>query len=151
MARDPPSYPVLRELHAVFVRPLIARELLREPFFVPHLEMVDLAKHAHIADDRAAVAQLLRDDNAPLRVELALLSVVADAIEELENRRMVRGGLRQPLLDLEPDGHRINEHGLACHARDEDVGPALVLDQAAEQRRDFETTFVVDTCRGASP
>src|SRR3989442_15942155 len=105
MARGSPSYSVLRELHAVLVRPLIARELLREALFVPHLEVIDLAEHAHIADDRGAVAKQLRDDDAPLAIELAFLAVVADAIEKLEARGMVGGHLRESLLDLEPHLH----------------------------------------------
>src|SRR5437762_10664872 len=91
------SDPVLRQLQSVLVRPLIARELLREALVVPDLEVIDLAEHAHIADDRRAVAQQLRDDDATLRVELALLAVVADAIEKLETRRMVGRHLREPL------------------------------------------------------
>src|SRR6266513_5077152 len=71
-----PSYPMLRKLEAVLVCPLIARELLREALFVPHLEVIDLAEHAHIADDRRALAQQRRDDDAPLAIELALLAVV---------------------------------------------------------------------------
>src|SRR5712691_4801635 len=112
------SYPVLRKPQSVLVRPLIARELLREAFVVPDLEVIDLAEHAYIADDRRAVAQQLGHDDATLRVELALLAVVADAIEKLEARRMVGRHLREPLLDLEPHAHRIDAHRFAGHARD---------------------------------
>src|SRR5438874_7934945 len=89
------SYSVLRQLQSVLVRPLIARELLRETLVVPDLEVIDLAEHAHIADDRRAVAQQLWHDDATLRIELAFLAVVADAVEKLEARRMVGRHLRE--------------------------------------------------------
>ena len=43
------SYPVLRQLQSVLVRPLIARELLREALVVPDLEVIDLKSLAEIA------------------------------------------------------------------------------------------------------
>src|SRR5215831_14412493 len=119
---------MLRQLDAVVVGPLIARELLSEPLLVPHLEIIELAEHAHIADDRRAVAQQLRHDDAALRIELARLAVVADAIEKLAARRMAGWHLQQPLLDLEPHGHRVNAHRLAGDARDEHIGTMEVLE-----------------------
>src|ERR1700741_4096747 len=126
---------------------LFPRAPLLEALFVPDLEIIDLAEHAHIADDGGAVAEQLRDDDAALRVEFARLAVVVDAVEELDDRRMVPRRLRQPLLDGEPHTHWIDAHRFAGHARDEDVRPSLVLDQAAEERRNLQTPLFVDTCR----
>src|SRR5436190_7502882 len=110
------SYPVLRQPQAVLVRPLIARQLLREALVVPDLEVIDLAEHAHIADDGCALAQQRRDDNAALCIELAFLAVVADAIEKLQARGMIRRHPGEPVFDLQPDLHWINADRLAAHA-----------------------------------
>ena len=82
---------MLRQLQAVLVGPWVAQQLLREALLVPDFEVIDLAEHAHIADDGCAVAQLLRNDDAALAVEFARLAEVVDAIEKLEARRMVGG------------------------------------------------------------
>src|SRR6185295_2908435 len=50
---------------------VVERALTRVP--VPHLEHVDAAREDHVALDAGIFAQMLRDQNAPLAVEHALV------------------------------------------------------------------------------
>src|SRR6185295_20096215 len=96
------------------------------------------------ADNGCAVAQVDGNDDASLRVELAGLAVVIDAVEKLEPRGMVGGDLRELLLDLEPHLHRIDADTLPRQAGDKDVRPLLVVNDPAKHRRHLQPALVVD-------
>ena len=92
-----------RQLQSVFIRPGLALELLREPFFVPHIEIIDAAEHPHLADNGGAVPQCLRDDDAPLVVQLARLAGECLLLTALADDPFGRAAKR----DLEDRGLRV--------------------------------------------
>src|ERR1041385_6550075 len=75
---------MLRQPHAIVVGPHLAAQLLCEPLLVPHLDVIDAPEHAHVADNRSALAEMRRNHDPSLPVELGRLAVVIDAIEKLE-------------------------------------------------------------------
>ena len=84
-------------------------------------------------------------------VERGGLAVIADTVEKLRPGRIVVGDLFQLPFEFEPGGHRVNPDTLARHARHEDVGAMLVLDDRAKRRGDFEPALVVDPGRSTAP
>ena len=85
-----------------------------------------------------------------LRVELAGLPVVVDAIEKPEARRVIGGHLQQLLFDLQPGRERVDADTLPRQARDEHVGPVLVLNDPPKHGGHFQPTLVVDPGRRAA-
>ncbi len=65
--------------------------LREEAIVVPDVEVVDLAEHVDVAGHRGGVAQADRNEHAALRVELAGLTEVVDAIEKAQPEGCVDG------------------------------------------------------------
>src|SRR6187402_758030 len=55
------------------------------------------------------------------------------------------------LLDLEPDGHRVDAYEFAGQAREEELAAELRFEQGPERGRDLEATLVVDPGRRIAP
>src|SRR5262245_57865410 len=129
----------LRERSGVVIRKRLALQLRQEALVVPHLEVLHLAQHIHIARHAGGVAQPPRNEHAALLIQLAHLAEVADAIEVLQAGRVTAGHLGQALFERPPDRHWIDAHRVAGQAGEvqaESVLPAI--HQAPEPVRDFE-------------
>src|SRR5688572_29586035 len=135
---------------AVLVRPWFAVQLLEKPLLVPNLEMIDASEHAHVAYNRRALAQMRGNHDAALGVELAGLSVVVHAIEVLEAGGKTARYLQQLPLDFQPGRKGVNSDTLSRQARDEHVGPVLVLDDPSKHGGHLQPALVVDPGRRAA-
>src|SRR5688572_18187727 len=113
------SNPVAGQTQAVLVGPRFTLELLDKSLVVPHLEILDASEDANLAYNRGAVTEVRRNDDAALTIEFAGLAEIIDAVEELQSSRVIVGNLRELLLDLQPQGHRIDADALPRQTRDE--------------------------------
>jgi hypothetical protein len=119
---------------------------------IPHLEVLDLAEDVDFSGHAGRIAKPGGDDDPALRVELADLTVVIDAVEELEARRVGGWHSLQPLLDRDPRRHRVHAHRLSGDAGHvEPAGAVLLLHEGLEGVRDLQPTLVVDSRGIASP
>ena len=74
------------------------------------------------------------DHHASLGVDLRRLAVVVDPVEILQAGGMRGRDLREPFLEGQPDGHRVDADGLPRQARHEQLRAVLFLDQARGKR-----------------
>ena len=79
-----------------------------------------------------AVTQPRLDEHPSLRVEFRHLAIKIHPIEKLHPRRVSGRHLDQALLEFDPDGHRINAHGVAGEARHKQIAPVFLLNQGAK-------------------
>src|SRR5436190_20561679 len=78
-----------RKPQRILVSERIRVQLPDEQFLVPDLEIIDVAEDANLPHNGGARAQLWRNDDAPLHVELARLAVVVDGGEKSDARWVI--------------------------------------------------------------
>src|SRR6185295_6690347 len=129
---------------------LLLAQALREPLLVQHREVVLQAEHAHLARHGRALAQELRQHDAPLLVHRHRLAEEVHPVEEALLRRIGGRNFGQTALDLEPHRHRIDAHVFAGDAGDEELGSVLLLDEHTKPVGDLESPLLVDARRMVS-
>jgi hypothetical protein len=83
------------------------------------------------------------DEDAPLPVQLRLLSVVVRPVKELSSRRVHRRQERQTLLDGFPLRQGEDADAFPGQARDVELRPVLLFKVAPERCRHFEPPLAV--------
>jgi hypothetical protein len=139
-----------RELVVVLGTEVFGRELLREAAAIGHDEVIDVPGDHDVGRELRGVAQDLRHEHAPLRVEDRVLAVEIDALEKLVFRAMDRRQLRELLFERSPDRQRVQKEIPSVNRRDEQIAPERLFDLLTEEIRHLEPALFVESGRRAS-
>src|SRR5215469_4003161 len=124
--------------------------LIHHSRMIHDFEMVQTAKHIHIALGLRRLAQYRRNQHPALTVHLHHLPVVAGPLQELALGLVLAGHLRQLLFNSHPNLQGINQRRFARNARDVELIP--VLSESVEKHRGYlETTLLVHRRPTVSP
>src|SRR5215831_18077246 len=124
--------------------------LIHHSRMIHDFEMVQTAKHVHVALSLRRLPQYRRNQHPALTVHLHHLPVVAGPLQELALGLVLAGHLRQLLFNPHPNLQGINQRRFARNARDVELIP--VLSEPVEKHgRYLETTLLVYRSPTVSP
>src|SRR5262245_8916695 len=116
--------------------------LIHHSRMIHDFEMVQTAKHVHIALSLRRLPQYRRNQHPALTVHLHHLPVVAGPLQELALGLVLAGQLRQLLFNPHPNLQGINQRRFAGNARDVEL--ISVLSEPVEKHGGYlETTLLV--------
>src|SRR5690606_17366119 len=117
-------------------QPLVAA--LVPALLVPDLELVALADEHHLPVDGGEVAQLLRQQDPPLPVQLDLGGVADHQSLQAARLAIQRGQSGDATLDVLPFGERVHQQAVVAVDGDDQLVAAAHFDARAIARRDRE-------------